>query len=171
MPEEAIHGILERFSEPARVILFIARAQAGRSGSKAIEPDHLLFGFLIEDQGTSTRFLAAAFGDPEAQSSSLKAAHEPFLNQKIAGQLHAGLASLAESGEPTPDNVDMPLAEVSQQVLETAAEHAGPSLVSPLHILKGLMNHTLLEPTGITTDQIDAAIMSDPRHLIKALSE
>ncbi len=57
MEERNCHGpvvtMFNRFSDPALRVIFWARGEAGRLGSEAIEPEHLLLGVLLEDQADS----------------------------------------------------------------------------------------------------------------------
>ena len=54
--------MFNRFSFPARRAVMWARREAGRLGSEGIEPEDLLVGLLIEDQGETARAAASFLG-------------------------------------------------------------------------------------------------------------
>lgn len=151
--------MLEHFSESACRVIFWARGEAGRLGSEAIQPEHLLLGFLAEDQGESAQAMAKRFGSP--QSIPL---HESFLSSEKALRLRHMVTTDAQTGPPLPDTVDMPLTEPSQRALGAAQEHAATSLVGPLHILWALVideqtavSHLLIS-NGVTAEQVEDAL-------------
>jgi ATP-dependent Clp protease ATP-binding subunit ClpA len=52
--------MLERYTEKARRVIFIARDQASQFGSPCIETEHLLLGLLREDKALANRFLRSS---------------------------------------------------------------------------------------------------------------
>ena len=149
--------MFERYSEPARRVVFWARAEAGRMGSQAIEPEHLLLGLLAEDQGDSARAMA---GHVQVRTPP----PEPFFSAELAGKLRQAVAASTQPGQPKPEVVDMPVAEGTQRALIAAQERAGDSTVNLLHILSALISDPensvrgLLKSNGVTVEQVNEAI-------------
>ncbi len=151
--------MLENFSQPARRVLFWAHSEAGRS--EAIEPEHLLLGFIAEDQGESEQAAARHFGDKPI--GILASDGPPFFSAELAAKLRQAVAQWDKPGEPKPKHVDMPLAEASKRAILAAKEHAGAAQVRLLHILWALINEdtpaaNLLQSNGVTVEQVESAI-------------
>src|SRR6185437_7056685 len=53
-------AVFERYTEPARRVIFTGRYMASQAGSPEIETEHLLLGVLREDKGLAKRFLGSA---------------------------------------------------------------------------------------------------------------
>jgi len=157
--------MFEKFSEPARRVIFWARLEAGRTGAQEIEPEHLLAGWLVEDQGDWARMAATHFGEEKAGSvPDPDSPARPFVSLEHANALRQVLVEWTISGAPKPVAVDMPLGENSQQVIVAANQRAGDSTVGLLHLLWGLVRDDgssvsiLLKSNGITTEHVDLAI-------------
>jgi ATP-dependent Clp protease ATP-binding subunit ClpC len=146
--------MLNQFSEPARRVIFWARYEAGRLGSDAIEPEHLLLGLLLEDQGESVSpYCPATARRPEL-----------FFSGEITGKLRLMLSESIVPGDPKPTNLDMPVARKARLVLIAAGQRAGTAKVQMVHILWALTSDganavgKLLNAHGITMEQVEAAI-------------
>ena len=57
--------MFERYTERARRVLFFARYEAGRAGSPAVEPEHLLLALIREGRGLSARIFERARISPD----------------------------------------------------------------------------------------------------------
>jgi ATP-dependent Clp protease ATP-binding subunit ClpC len=155
--------MFEKFSESARRVVFWARAEAGQLGADMIEPEHLLFGFLAEDQGGE--FTATQFAGDMAGTIRDTAMHStPFLSREIAENLRRAILQSSRSGVPVPHGADMRVAETASMALEAAYKRAGGSTVGILHLLWGLITNggdsvrDLLSSNGVTVEQIEEAI-------------
>lgn len=160
---ESTGAMFESYSQPARRVVFWARAEAGRAGSEMIEPEHILLGLLAEDQRDWAQVMARHFGEGMVGIVEESTSPLPFFSGERAGKLRQALAESANAGAPKPDTMDMPVAEGSQRVLVAAQERAGNATVGLVHILWGLMSEEgsishLLKLNGITIDQVDDAI-------------
>jgi thiamine-phosphate pyrophosphorylase len=87
-----------------------AQAQARRQGAVAVEPEHLLHGLLVEEEGRAAVLLGSAGVDSRRA------------RQALAGHPAAGL--------PTPTETALPLSPPAQLVLDEARRLAG-DLESP----------------------------------------
>src|ERR1700720_1598506 len=109
--------MFDRFSEPARRVVFWARIEAGRVGAEAIEPGHILGGLLAEDQGDWVKVMARGFGEQPLGIAPRGPLPVPFFSGECSGKLRQMLAKSASTGAAIPDDVDMPLAERSQRAI------------------------------------------------------
>lgn len=151
--------MLENFSQPACRVLFWAHSEAGKS--EAIEPEHLLLGFIAEDQGESEQVAARHFGDKPI--GILASDGPPFFSAELAAKLRQAVAESHKPGELKPDHVDMPLAEASKRAILAAKEHAGAAQVRLLHILWALTTDDtptaiLLQSNGVTAEKVESEI-------------
>lgn len=108
--------MFDRYSEPARKVVFFARYEASASGSAQIETHHLLLGLMRED-----RDLFA-----------------PYLNLETeAGLIRDELTRRFPRVVETPEHGDMPLSKDSIRVLEFAKREAdalGHQTIEPVHL-------------------------------------
>ena len=154
--------MLDNFSQSAGRVLFWARSEAGRS--EAVEPAHLLLGFIIEDQVESEQAAARHFGDKPADRIGILASDgPPFFSAELAAKLRQAVAESDKPGELKPDHVDMPLAEASKRAIIAAKEHAGASQVRLLHILWALTTDDtstaiLLQSNGVAAEKVESEI-------------
>jgi len=160
--------MFEHFTESARRSVFWARLEAGRLGSEAIEPEQLLLGFLMEDQGDSEQQITREQGDEPVRSIPILARDgPPFFSAELAAKLRQALADAAHPGKPKPDAVDMPVSEPCQRALIAAAEqHTEGSKTRLLHILWALTSDhetsvgNRLKAHGVTVAQVEHALRS-----------
>ena len=109
--------MFERFSEPARLALFHARAESIKLGGRVIEPEHVVLGILQVAPGAVMR---AAAGPPRFD------------------QLIRSLADAATSAEKHPVSNEVPFSSDTRALLERAAAEAdqhGHRWVRPEHLI------------------------------------
>jgi ATP-dependent Clp protease ATP-binding subunit ClpC len=112
--------MFERYSEPARRVIFYSRYMAHQVGSPEIETEHLLLGLLRADMGLSRRFL----GSPWA-----------------AEEIWQEIERIKPLRAIAPGTVVLPLSTTTKRVLLLAAEEADPlsSKIRTEHLLLGLL--------------------------------
>ena len=146
--------MFERFSESARRVVFWARREAGRLAAEFIEPEHLLAGWVIEDQQD---------GSVDGERPHRIPGARPFLTAECARRLRAALAASAPHGTAMPESVDMAVSKSAKRVL-TAAMQRASGTIGMLHLLWGLIideetsASRLLRENGVTAEQIAKAI-------------
>jgi hypothetical protein len=157
--------MFEKFSEPARRALFWARLEAGRTGAGEIELEHLLAGWLVEDQGDWAQMAASHFGEEKPRSvPNPDFPPSRFVSSERAKAIRQVLVEWTITGVPKPHAADMPMGERAQRALVAANQHAGDSTVGLLHLLWGLLSDEsssisiLMKSNGITAEQVDHAI-------------
>jgi ATP-dependent Clp protease ATP-binding subunit ClpA len=114
--------MFERYTEPARRVVFFARYEAAELGSSSIGTEHLLLGLIRLNSGPTARLLR------ERQVSSRN--------------VRAALGGGASPYERVSTSVDIPLSPGAQRALAHADEEADAMLhehVGPEHLLLGLL--------------------------------
>src|ERR1700730_12244867 len=113
--------MFERYSEPARHVIFYSRYMAHEVGSPEIETEHLLLGLLSADMVLARRFLRS-----------------PWAAEEIWPEI--------ERRKPvrsiTPGTADLPLSTAAKRVLLLAAEEAdqlSSKQIRTEHLLLGLL--------------------------------
>jgi ATP-dependent Clp protease ATP-binding subunit ClpC len=112
--------MFERYTHPARRVIFFARFEAGQLGAEKIGTEHLLLGLTQEHPGLLTSVVGAG-------------ATEGEIRRRL---------NLKAEGESLTTSVDMPLTNPSKRVLAYAAEEAerlGDKQISAAHLLQELM--------------------------------
>ena len=112
--------MFERYTEPARRVIFFARFEAGQIGAEKIETGHLLLGLVRQDPRLLTSVLGATATGAEIRRRLI----------------------LKPEGEPRALSVDMRFANPSKRALAYAAEEAGQlqhKHIGTEHLLLGLM--------------------------------
>jgi hypothetical protein len=113
--------MFERYTEPARRVIFFARYEASQLGSSYIETEHLLLGLLRQDKQLANRFLGS---------------YDAF--DSVRKQIEGG----GVVRERISTSVDMPFSQECKRVLVYAAEEAEGMNCHPIgveHLLLGLM--------------------------------
>jgi len=113
--------MFERYSEPARRVIFCSRYMAHQVGSPEIETEHLLLGLLRADMVLSRRFLGS-----------------PWAAEEIWQEIERSKPIRAIA----PGTVDLPLSTTSKRVLHLAAEEAdqlSSKKIRTEHLLLGLL--------------------------------
>jgi len=108
--------VFEKFTEPARRVIFFARFEASQYGSPGIETEHLLLGLIREDKLLLRRFLS----DPNAIEK---------IREQINGQV--------EVRPKTSTSVDLPLSEECVHILGYAVEEG--EIIGTGHLLLGIL--------------------------------
>jgi ATP-dependent Clp protease ATP-binding subunit ClpC len=115
-------SMFEKYTENARLVIFLARYEASLWGSNSIEPEHLLLGLLRKDKALIADFL------PANVSSEM-------IRQQVE-------ASLTKGEEKFPPVIEIPLSRMSERVLEYAekeSENFKHREVGTEHLLLGLL--------------------------------
>jgi hypothetical protein len=113
--------MFERYTEPARRVIFFARYEASQFGSAAIESEHFLLGLLREDGKGLQRFLP--------NSTSIEA-----IRSQIEGQVPIH--------EKTSTSIDIPLSDECTRILSNTAEESdglGRQHIDTSHLLLGIL--------------------------------
>jgi GNAT superfamily N-acetyltransferase len=141
--------MFERFTEPARRLIFFARYEAARLGSSSIDTEHLLLGLLHEARGRASTLLV---------SRGLS-----FAALRVEVE---GLALRVEAA-PVSTSVDIPLSPAARRVLELAIEEGSVpprAVVETAHVLLGLVRETqgiagqILRAHGLEADAVRGAL-------------
>jgi uncharacterized protein (TIGR03435 family) len=136
--------VFERYTDRARRVLFFARDEAGRAGSPAVEPEHLLLALIREERGLSARVFERARISPD----DVRRAIESRTTRREGA---------TSSGD------DLPLSASTNQVLEYAAQESGRllhSYVGTEHLLLGVFREeqslaaSVLADRGLRIDQV-----------------
>ena len=113
--------MFDRYTEPARRVIFYSRYMAHQAGSSVIETEHLLLGLLREDMVLAQRFLGS-----------------PWAAEQVCREV--------ERRKPVrpmaPRTVDLPLSGASKRTLLLAAEEAerlSSKEIRTEHLLIGLL--------------------------------
>jgi ATP-dependent Clp protease ATP-binding subunit ClpC len=112
--------MFERFTEPARRILFFARYEASQLGSLSIESEHLLLGLMREGKGVAARVLGAL----------------PLETIRRDIEQRTGFR------EKVSESVEIPFSAEAKRMLSHGAEEADRLLanhIGPEHLLLGLL--------------------------------
>ena len=140
--------MFERFSEPARRVLFFARYEASQLGSWTIDTEHELLGLIRERRGLTTRLFAEAGVDLDR------------LRDEVAQRL--------PYRSPTSTAVEIPFSPAAKQVLQRAAEEAdrlSHDHIGTEHLLLGLLRadgsdaRDALAARGLRLDQVRERIV------------
>ena len=113
--------MFERYTEPARRVIFFARYEASEFGSATIESEHLLLGLLREDVKGLQRFLP--------NSTSIES-----IRWQIKAQVPVH--------EKTSTSIDIPLSDECKRILSNTAEEStelGHSHIDTSHLLLGIL--------------------------------
>jgi ketosteroid isomerase-like protein len=113
--------MFQRFTEKARRVIFFARYEASRYGSREIATEHLLLGLVREDRALLNRFLGSSASPVDLRDD---------IERKI------------RRGEPISTSVEVPLTAESRKVLSLAIEEADQwtdRRVGSGHLLLGLL--------------------------------
>jgi hypothetical protein len=127
--------MFERYTEPARRVIFFSRYEASQVGSPSIEPEHLLLGIIREDPIVLSRISGPGYQPAE----SIRAA---ILSAQTKGTYHT--------------SVDLPLSRASKTVLRFAAEEAialSHKHIELIQILLGLLQEQTTLAYNVLTDQ------------------
>lgn len=113
--------MFERYTEKSRRVVFYARWEASKYGSRYIDTEHLLLGLLREDRDLAKWFPGGRNVEPE---------------------IRAEIETRITLGKSIPEAVEIPLSGECSKVLKLAAETSerlGHRLVEPEHLLIGIL--------------------------------
>ncbi|MFQ5670409.1 MAG: ATP-dependent Clp protease ATP-binding subunit [Acidobacteriota bacterium] len=114
--------MLEKFTEKAKRILFLARYEASQTGSKVIGTEHLLLGILKENEGITAELFSRS-----------------TINVDL---LRAEIEARGPSSERTSASVEIPFSDEVKRVMSFAEEEAERLLHASIgteHLLLGLL--------------------------------
>lgn len=140
--------MFERFTEPARRVLFFARYEAAQLGSTSIGTAHLLLGLLREKQGIAHDILSALQMEVLRQDAARAV---PF--EKKMGT-----------------SVEIPFAPDAKQALTATSNEAdrlGHGHIGPEHLLLALLHDpatvagSVLGSHGLTLDSVRTRISGE----------
>lgn len=128
--------VFERYTEPARRVLFFARFESSQYGALAIAPEHLLIGVLREPTPVVDSLLSA-------QSISVEA-------------LRAALAARMPAHPQVPVSVEIPFSAATKHALQYGADEADGldhRYIGPEHLLLGLLREGHSTASGVLVEQ------------------
>jgi len=114
--------MFERYTEPARRVLFFARYESSQIGTPSIEPSHILLGILREEKGLIRTIFSTQRVTPE--------------------QVRKHIERVTVFQEEYPLSVEIPFAQRSKRLLQYAAEEADRLAhhgIGRPHMLLGLL--------------------------------
>lgn len=114
--------MFERYTEPARRVIFFARYEASQFGSATIESEHFLLGLIREDEKGIQRFLP--------NSTTIDA-----VRSQIEDQLPVH--------EKTSTSKDIPVSDECKRILSSTAQESkelGHQTIDTCHLLLGVLS-------------------------------
>ena len=145
--------MFDRFTEPARRVLFFARDEASQLGSMSIDTEHLLLGLIRESKGLANRLLADA-------GIALDDIRDEVLRRVPARSR-------------TSTSAEIPFSAAATRVLQHSAEEADRLLHDYLgteHLLLGLLNEEGSVAADVLTSR-GLRLDSVREHIVKLLSK
>jgi hypothetical protein len=164
---ETIVGMFEFYSEGARQVFFVARAESGARGAGMLDVDDLLISLIMEDQGIRSQAV------PEVHPSQLPVQpHAAFLPAEVAVKLLAEIHDALPRRQPVLASADRPISPALSVILGAAndlQQKIQCKQVTPLHLLaavlagstKGVLS---LREAGITQETVIDAIRKEEEH-------
>jgi len=131
-----------RYTSKARLALFFSRDEAGKAGSTAIDPEHILLGSIRAGAGSKVRIF-------EQAQLSLDAARAETL--------------VGRGGTPLPYSVEIPFSALTRRVLLAAtgeADRLGHESIGIAHLVLAMIDRrksrasSLLTRWGITSERV-----------------
>ncbi len=137
-------GMLQDYSQRAGLVLFLARAKAGRDGSGKLEVKHLLEAIVMEDQGGKDveTILGAPLVAGTIKRRGLESRSNPFFRPDVASELLARLDAMAPHAEPVATSQDLPVSADLGQTLAVAEQmrrDRQAEKVEPLYLLSAAL--------------------------------
>jgi len=112
--------MFERYTQPSRHVIFLARDEAANYGSRHIESEHLLLGVITADNAIAERLAK---------------------DNMTELQIRAEIEKRTNRGEPL-QTVEIPLSRECAKILRLAAKSAdqlGHEMVEPEHLLLAIL--------------------------------
>jgi len=150
--------MFERYTESARRVIFYARYEASRYGSRYIETEHLLLGLLRDNHALAQWFPGQSGVEPEIRAE---------IEKRIA------------AGERISTSMEMPLSNECKEILNLTTETAdrmGHKWVEPEHIMIGLLRvegslaTQVLAARGVKAGPIEEQLGTRPAPKIQTLA-
>ena len=158
--------MFDKYSERARMVVFVARLVAGKNGSPNIDVEHVVEGLVREDQGE----LASLLGVPPEQLMvpAAHGFHRHFFASETASKILLKLEKQT-TGEAIPSSAGIPISlqvgEVFREAKELCVE-LHQLTVEPLHLLAAVLSDNssdvsvTLQDSGVTREKVIAAIQN-----------
>jgi ATP-dependent Clp protease ATP-binding subunit ClpA len=159
-----MNTLFEHFSNRSKMVIFLARKDAGSRGATALEPGDLLEAIINEDQGE----LAKRFVGHVTASGPIREP-DPFFSAEVASKALLRLHNILPQQEPVTDSVDMTVSPSLQHILNAAttlAEELHHSQVQPLHLVAAILAEEssgpaeILREAGISKEAVIQALRS-----------
>jgi len=140
--------MFERYTEPARRVLFFARYEVSRLGATVIETEHVLLGLTRQSEGLVARILA--------------------LSRVSLESLRREIEARCVFRDRVPTSVEIPFSAETQRVLRFAAEEADRlrhNHIGTEHLLLGLLREegsvaaSVLTGLGLRLDDVRHTIV------------
>jgi ATP-dependent Clp protease ATP-binding subunit ClpA len=153
------------YSERAKEVLFIARAESRARGAKMLDVDDLLVSLIMEDQGIRSQAMLEIANAPDPSQLPVEP-HTAFLPAEVAVKLLAEVQDALPRRQSVPASADLPVSGALSLVLGVAndlQQKFQSKQVTPLHllaaVLAGSTNGVLsLREAGITQETVIDAI-------------
>lgn len=160
--------MFDKFSISARRVVFWARYEAGRLGFEAIKSEHLLLGFIQEDQGDVPTILRDRGIDRVISPiAAAMPSEKQFLDSETAIKFRVEFSAPGPLNDPLASSVDMPLSEDAASALMAGQGHAHGATVGRLHLLWGLLENgesrlaRFAVECGVTKELVENAIRGE----------
>ena len=140
--------MFERYTEPARRVLFFARYEASQLGSVSIEVEHVLLGLLREGKGITSRIFAGAHVSVEEVRREIEKG--TIFHERIS------------------TSVEIPFTPACKRVLHCAAQEAdglNHSYIGTEHLLLGILREEhseaakILKAHGLSLPSVRAQVV------------
>ena len=156
------------YSERARQVLFVARAESGARGAEMLDVDDLLVSLILEDQGIRSQAMLKLMNAPDLSQLPFEP-HTAFLPAEVAVRLLAEIQDALPRRQSVPTSGDMPISPALSLILGVAndlQQKFQSKQVTPLHLLaavlagwtKGMLS---LRDAGITQETVIDAIRKE----------
>ena len=145
--------MFERFTEPARRVLFFARYEATELGSTSIDVSHLLLGIIRESEGLAVQLIAAS----------------RLSSESIRKEIEARTVCV----EKIPTDVEVAFSAEAKRVLTFAAEEADSLKhddIGTEHLLLGILREanslaaTVLHNAGMRLNAVRDDVVLRSNH-------
>jgi ATP-dependent Clp protease ATP-binding subunit ClpA len=154
--------VFDQFSDRSRLVVFLARKDAGRRGAATLEVAHLLEALVREDQGEVGPRFPGALAPSAAMSPQ-----EPYFSAEVASEILLRLEEiLPPQSKPVPDSTDMPTSAALDLTFTEAMELAKQlhhGRIEPLHLLMAVLSQEpraaeIVKQLGVSKEAVLAAI-------------
>src|SRR3982074_730441 len=133
---------LDKFTEKAQEALQEAAEAARSSGNRAVEPEHLLYALVSQDEGVARTLLERTGASVQALQPALVSAVERFPKISGAGQQ----PHLSQTLSTSLDKAEQEAARLKDEYISTE------------HLLLALTDQKILKDAGVTHDALLKAL-------------